>query len=218
MQLSSTLCRSPKESCRYTLCIFLIQIFLMGICHISSLASQTHKHSKRSLSLVSQKSVSPTSKLGKSSQTGKLQVVNYITWWSLDPEGYHPAILLQVENSTGHDLTGELIHFQGRFMNLQTMDITIGRNQAQRQFLPHQQMMIWLKGTEPFELPISSFQWPTLECKVMYRIGNVGDEGTQTLLITGIDKLAMTDEDAHQTLEKMPEYTQTNDKPSSISQ
>lgn len=138
-----------------------------------------------------------------------IRVVNYVTWWSLDPSGYHPAILLKLENASGRDLTAQLIRFQGRFMDLRTTMVTVARDQQQRQFVPRQHILVWLKGPEAFELGLNANQWPNMECKVMARIGDVDDAGTQTLVITNVDRVVMSDDDAHQQLEKLREYTQS---------
>jgi hypothetical protein len=140
---------------------------------------------------------------------GGIRVVNYVTWWSLDPSGYHPTILLKVENASGRDLTAQLIRFQGRFMDLRTTMVTVARDQQQRQFVPRQQLLVWLRGPEAFELGMNANQWPNMECKAMVRIGDVDDGGTQTLVITNVDRVVMSDDDARQQLEKLREYTQS---------
>jgi hypothetical protein len=138
----------------------------------------------------------------------QIKVVNYITWWSLDPVGYHPTILLKVENNSGCDLTGEEIHFQARFLNLRTTDIIVARKDNRCSFAPHQRTLVSLVAPDAYELPINSTDWPRLECKVMCRVGDVGDEGTQTLVITEVERIAMSGDDARQALEKLREYSQ----------
>jgi hypothetical protein len=142
------------------------------------------------------------------SPQNQLKIVNYITWWSLDPAGYHPAVLIKVENNSGQDLTGQEIHFQGRFLNLRTTDITVARKDSRCDFIPHQRILVWLIAPDAYELPINSEEWPLLECKVMCRVGDVGDEGTQTLVITQVEKVAMSSDEARQGLEKLREYSQ----------
>jgi hypothetical protein len=140
--------------------------------------------------------------------SSQLKVVNYITWWSLDPIGYHPAVLLKVENNSTADLTGQAIHFQGRFLNLRTTDINVARKDSRCGFAPHQRVLMELVGPDAYELPINSAEWPQLECKVMCRVGDVGDDGTQTLVITEVEREAMSDDEARQNLEKLHEYSQ----------
>ena len=144
----------------------------------------------------------------ESADSNPLKVVNYITWWSLDPTGYHPAVLLKLENNSGADLTGQEIHFQGRFLNLRTTDITVARKDSRSSFTPHQRVLVSLIAPDAYELPINSGDWPKLECKVMCRVGDVGDEGTQTLVITEVERVAMSDDEARQGLEKLREYSQ----------
>jgi hypothetical protein len=55
-----------------------------------------------------------------------------------------------------------------------------------------------------------------LECKVLCRVGDVGDEQTQTLVITTIDGIAMSDDNARQQLDKLKEYSQTPPPPNSF--
>lgn len=138
----------------------------------------------------------------------QIKVVNYVTWWSLDPEGYHPAILLKLENNSGHDLTGQQIHFQGRFLDLRTTDITVARKDTAGGFAPHQRMLVWLRAPDAYELPINVERWPRLECKAMCRIGDVGDDGTQTLVITEVENEAKTDDDARDQMDKLKEFSQ----------
>lgn len=137
-----------------------------------------------------------------------LMVVNYVAWWSLDPEGYHPTILLKLENDTGKDLTAHPIRMQGRFMDLRTTIVTVARDSLQGQFLPGQRLLVWLRGPQTYELPLNSHDWPNMECKVMARIGDVGDEGTQTLVISNVERMVMSDDDARLQLEKLREFTQ----------
>ena len=50
-------------------------------------------------------------------------MLGYVTWWSHDAVGYHPAIQLKVENTSGQDLSGTIIRFQARFTDLQLEEL-----------------------------------------------------------------------------------------------
>jgi hypothetical protein len=139
-----------------------------------------------------------------------LVVVSHVSWWALDPEGYHPSILLKIENNTGRDLTGEKIRLQARFTNLRNGIVSVGRVEVRKSFVPRSRIYVRIHGTEPFELPISISQWPPIECKVLARIAEVGDEGTQTLLLTDVEREAMSDDDAFSRIEKLRDYTQVS--------
>lgn len=123
-----------------------------------------------------------------------------ITWWSHDATGYHPALGLVLENSSGRDLSGTLIRFQGRFLDLRNGYTQVAREEIDDDFRRNQQRFIKLRGPVPYELPIDKENWPRIECKVMCRVGNVSDEGTQDLLVTRIDRITMTDEEAMERL------------------
>src|SRR5262249_28608026 len=53
-----------------------------------------------------------------------------------------------------------------------------------------------LRGPKAWELPIDSSAWPTIECKVMCRVADAGDEGTQELGVTRLEQITMTDDEA----------------------
>ncbi|HEY9788092.1 MAG TPA: hypothetical protein V6D17_22075, partial [Candidatus Obscuribacterales bacterium] len=125
-----------------------------------------------------------------------LTPVSLITWWSHDATGYHPSIAMWVENSTGRDLSGVLIRFQARFFDLRNGYTQIGRAELETDFRRNQQRFVKMTGPVPSELPIDKNQWPKIECKVMCRIGNVSDEGTQDLIVTRIKSITMSDEEA----------------------
>lgn len=126
----------------------------------------------------------------------RVATIGYVTWWSHDAVGYHPAILLKLENTTGTNLSGVIIRFQGRFTDLRNGYVTVARKEMRSDFAPHQQITQLLRGPTPFELPIDENAWPVIECKAMCRIGDVGDEGTQDLVVTRLDPVTMTDEEA----------------------
>jgi len=125
-----------------------------------------------------------------------ITAVGFITWWSHDATGYHPAIMLRLENDSGRDLTGNVLRFQGRFTDLKYGYVTVARKEVRPDFPMGQQIDIFLPGPGSFELPINKNNWPSIECKVMCRVGEVGDEGTQDILITKLDSITMTDEEA----------------------
>lgn len=126
----------------------------------------------------------------------KITTIGYVTWWSHDAIGYHPAIYLKIENNSSTDLTGVLIHFQARFTDLRNGYVTVKRQEKRCDFLPHQQVFLMLRGPKAWELPIDSSAWPTIECKVMCRVADAGDEGTQELGVTRLEQITMTDDEA----------------------
>ncbi|MCA9801490.1 MAG: hypothetical protein KC777_05865 [Cyanobacteria bacterium HKST-UBA02] len=135
-------------------------------------------------------------------KTLKLEAVRCVTWWFHDATGYHPAILLMVENTSGVDLSGVLLKFQARFTNMQTGFVNVDRSEVRKKFEPRRQMQLFLKGPRAFELPIDQHLWPRIECKIMCRVGEVGDEGTQTLLIRKLDSITMSPDEAVTLLSK----------------
>lgn len=134
----------------------------------------------------------------------RISPVGFITWWSHDATGYHPAIYLWLENTSGVDLSGQPIKFQGLFRDLRNGYVTVARNELHSDFKPTQALRMALVAPTAFELPIDKFSWPSIECKVMCRIGSVGDEGTQDVIITKVEQQTMTDEEAFQRLIEGP--------------
>jgi hypothetical protein len=135
----------------------------------------------------------------------KLAAVRYVTWWSHDALGYHPAIYLRLENISGTNLIGERLRMQVRFTNVRTTDVTVARYDQRVSLLRNQQKDVMMRGPIPFELSIDQNAWPTIECKAMCRVGEVGDSGTQTLAIANLDRVTMTDDEAQTQLEKQPD-------------
>ncbi len=133
-------------------------------------------------------------------RVARLQAQSVLTWWSHDATGYHPALGLLLENSSSRDLSGVLIRFQGRFLDLRNGYTQVAREEWDGEFHRNQQKFIKLRGPTPYELPIDKDQWPRIECKVMCRVGSVGDESTQDLVVTRIDRITMTDEEAMEKL------------------
>jgi hypothetical protein len=129
-------------------------------------------------------------------------ISRYITWWSHNETGYHPAIYIRYENDSGHDMSGQLIKFQCRFTDIRNGYVTIGRKEMRTALPNTSSRAILLRGPQAFELPIDENLWPTIECKVMSRVGEVGDEGTQDLLLSRLESITMTDEEASERLEK----------------
>lgn len=135
-----------------------------------------------------------------------ITVLNYVTGWYHDAGGYHPAVFLLIENTSGRDLSGKFVRFQGRFTDLQTSEVAVGRKEIRQELKPYQQSRISIIAPYGYELPMEVYRWPTMEVKVMCRIGNVGDEGTETLLVTKLESVAQTTEDAYQTLNNASSY------------
>lgn len=135
-----------------------------------------------------------------------LAVLNYVTGWTHDAVGYHPAIFILLENTSGRDLSNKLIRFQARFMDLHTAEVTIGRAEVRRELKPNQQFEVTLEGAQGYELPFETHLWPTIEVKAMCRIGASGDEGTETLTITKLDAVARTTAEAFEQLNQMTRF------------
>lgn len=136
----------------------------------------------------------------------KITAVGCITWWSHDAVGYHPAMILRIENSSGQNLVGERLRLQGRFTDLRNGYVTVARKDERMTLLKNEQMYIMLRGPSSFELPIDEFAWPSIECKAMARVGEVGDEGTQDLLITHLEPITMTDDEARAQLARQTDF------------
>lgn len=139
-------------------------------------------------------------------QQTAITVLNYVSGWYHDAGGYHPAVFLLIENTSGKDLSGKFIRFQGRFTDLQTNEVAVGRREIRQELKPFQQSRISIIAPYGYELPMESYRWPTMEVKVMCRIGNVGDEGTETLLVTKLESVAQTTEDAFHMLNESSSY------------
>lgn len=140
------------------------------------------------------------------SKPKSLTVLNYQTGWSLDASGYHPAVYLLLENISGHDLSGETIKVQGKFTDIHTLEPSIARMEVRRSLKPMQQFPLAIVSPQVYELPREVSYWPILECKIMARVGNVGDEGTEYLLITKIESTTQTQDDAFQKLNELTSY------------
>jgi hypothetical protein len=135
-----------------------------------------------------------------------MAVLNYVTGWSLDSMGYHPAVYMLLENTSGKDLSSVTIKMQGKFTDIHTLEPTTGRCEIRQAMKPHQQFPVALIAAKEFELPRDTNYWPTMECKAMMRIGSVGDEGTEYLLVAKIDSKTMTQDDAFQKLNEVTSY------------
>ena len=132
----------------------------------------------------------------------------YIAWWSLDAMGYHPAVMVRIENISGRDLSGQPVRFQGRFMDMREGVRTTARKEIRQSLSPYEKVYVFLKGPQAFQLPIDVSVWPPIECKVMCRVGDVDDEGTQTLLETKLEQITMSDDDAYHKVSRMADYSQ----------
>jgi DNA-binding transcriptional regulator YdaS (Cro superfamily) len=138
-----------------------------------------------------------------------LAVLNYVTGWTLDSAGYHPAVFMLLENTSGRDLSGITIKMQGKFTDIHTLEPSTARLEIRRALKPHQQFSVAIISPKEFELPRDTQYWPVMECKTMARVGNVGDEGTEYLLVTKIDSATATQDDAFQTLNELTSYNRS---------
>lgn len=133
-------------------------------------------------------------------------VLNYMTGWSLDTLGYHPSIYLLIENTGGHDLSNVPIKFQARFTDMQTLEVAVARSELRSTLKPFQQFRLCIQSPHGYELPIDTNRWPAMECKLMTRVGNVSDDGTETLLIAKIEQSTQTKEEAFQRLNEVSSF------------
>lgn len=139
-----------------------------------------------------------------------LQVLNYVTGWSLDSEGYHPAVYMLLENISGKDLSGVPIKMQGKFTDVHTLEPSTAKTEFRRALKSHQQFPIALIAPRNYELPKDVNVWPVMECKAMMRVGSVGDEGTEYLLVTKVDATTATQDEAFQKLNEQTSYNRSN--------
>lgn len=135
-----------------------------------------------------------------------LVVLNHVTGWSLDAAGYHPAVFVLLENVSGRDLSGTNIRLQGRFSDVHTLEVSVAKMELRRPLKPTQQFRLAIIAPKAYELPREVSYWPVMESKVMARVGDVGDEGTETLLVTRIDSTTETQDDAFQRLNEITSY------------
>ncbi len=135
-----------------------------------------------------------------------LAVLNYVTGWSLDSAGYHPAVYMLLENISGRDLSGVTIKMQGKFTDIHTLEPSTAKLEIRRSLKPHQQFRVALVAPREFELPRDTNFWPVMECKAMLRAGDVGDEGTEYLLVTRVDHSTATQDDAFQKLNELTSF------------
>ena len=135
-----------------------------------------------------------------------LSVLNHVTGWSLDTNGYHPAVFMLLENISGRDLSGQTIKMQGKFTDIHTLEPSTAKLEIRRAIKPHQQFPVALIAPQGYELPRDPNFWPVMESKVMMRVGTAGDEGTEYLLVTKIDSVTATQETAFQNLNEVTSY------------
>src|SRR5580698_7559981 len=133
----------------------------------------------------------------KDTQRHTFNVLSCIAWWAHDAAGYRPAMLLMIENISGHDITGEEIPFQGRFTDLRNGFVTVARNYKQTPIQSHQRFVLLLRAPKSFELPIDSSLWPQMECKALCKLPNSNIQTVDHLFVTHLTPITMTDEDAH---------------------
>lgn len=146
------------------------------------------------------------SEIDEAHKARSLAVLNYLTGWSLDSAGYHPAVYMLLENISGRDLSGVTIKMQGKFTDIHTLEPSTAKVEIRRALKPHQQFPVALVAPREFELPRDTNFWPVMECKAMMRVGSVGDEGTEYLLVTKIDSTTATQDDAFQKLNELTSY------------
>ncbi len=144
-----------------------------------------------------------------SSAQGPLAAAVYASGWALDATGYHPAVLIEVENAGNTDLSGQLIRFQAMFADRRDGQVVRAREELRKNLAPRHRTYVWLQSSTPFQLPIDIAAWPRMDVKVMYRIGEVGDEGTHTLFITDLRTQTTTKDDALIEMSRIQPFSQT---------
>jgi hypothetical protein len=154
------------------------------------------------ISLATLPSASAAEDSSAVAETKRLSAVNSIPFWAHDATGYHPSLCVRIENLSGADLTGKMIKLQCRFVDLRLGHVMIARKEQRYELAPNQGINLIFHGPEAYELPIDQYQWPLVECKLMSRIGDVDDSGTEDLLVQKLESVTMTDEEALQTLSR----------------
>ncbi|MBY0546238.1 MAG: hypothetical protein K2W95_03050 [Candidatus Obscuribacterales bacterium] len=142
-----------------------------------------------------------------------LAVLNHVTGWSLGAAGYHPAVYLLLENVSGRDLSGVTLKIQGKFTDVHTLEPSTAKLEVRRTLKPAQQFRLAVIAPKSYELPREVAYWPVMETKLMLRAGDVGDEGTETLLVTRIDATTETQDDAFQRLNEVTSYKRREHPP-----
>ena len=145
---------------------------------------------------------------GADEEPKSLAVLNHVTGWSLGSAGYHPAVFLLLENVSGRDLSGITLKIQGKFTDVHTLEPSTAKLEVRRTLKPAQQFRLAVVAPKSYELPREVSYWPVMETKLMLRAGDVGDEGTETLLVTRIDATTETQDDAFQRLNEVTSYKQ----------
>ncbi|MBX9880291.1 MAG: hypothetical protein K2Y22_17670 [Candidatus Obscuribacterales bacterium] len=153
--------------------------------------------------LIAPEAAEPEVEIEEVHNVDRLHVLSSVTWWSLDNRGYHPAVLVKIQNISGHDLTGKQMQFQARFIDTRTGATTVGKSESRHAFPKNKLIYILLKGKDAYDLSNNIDEWPPFECKLMCRVGDVGHEGTQTLLVSKVELVAMTDDDALYKINRM---------------
>lgn len=139
-----------------------------------------------------------------------LAVLNYLTGWSLDSFGYHPAVYMLLENISGRDLSLVTIKMQGKFTDIHTLEVSTAKIEVRRSLKPHQQFPVALVSPREYELPRDTNFWPVMECKAMARVGTVGDEGTEYLLVTKVESATATQDESFQKLNELTSFNRSS--------
>lgn len=182
-------------------------LFLVALtCQPQTLAYPSNGH-------LAAPEVEPEVEIEEVRNVDRLHVLSGVTWWSLDNRGYHPAILVKIQNISGRDLTGKQLQFQARFIDTRSGATTVGRSESKQAFPKNKLIYILLKGKDAYDLSNNIDEWPSFECKLMCRVGDVSHEGTQTLLVSKVELLAMTDEDAFYKINRMADLPPTEPPP-----
>lgn len=135
----------------------------------------------------------------------KVQAERFVTWWFHDALGYHPAILIVVRNVSGRDLSGIPVKLQAQFTNARNGHVSVAREEVRQIFEDNREFQVFLKSPRAYELPIDQSLWPNLDCKVMCRVGDTGNEPTQMLIRSvKLEAITMSPDDAHTLLQKGP--------------
>ena len=138
----------------------------------------------------------PSQAQSDATSSDPLLLSSYIAWWAHDDRGYHPAVTFVYQNESGDDLSDQLIRFQARFLEIKNNYLSVTRNDIRGILEKGQQKNSTLIGSEPYELPIDANAWPTIECKVLYKIGDESE--AHQLLLARVDRVTMTNEEALQ--------------------
>lgn len=137
-------------------------------------------------------------------KNNSFEIMGHISWWILGAVSYHPAVIVKVRNVSGKNLTGQPIHVQARFLDPGTGEVTVARKDIVKAMPNNHMFYVFLRAPQAYELSIDTSEWPSLETKVMCRVGD--DGRTQNLLLTNVEPVTMSYDDAFYQINRAAEF------------